>query len=340
MCGQMNYKKQIKIGLAKLFTASGAYGLSRWLNRNRLIVIYYHRVVGKTEVIDENLSGMFVREDEFERQLRWLKKTYQPISDQQLSAYIDQGDSLPQYPVIITFDDGYKDNFKRARPLLKKYNIPWTLFVTTGYINQELRPWFDTLFLLWQNLPEIVLNGRRIKTRGDQFALRAQYKDFFDKLSKLNREEQDSFIKELLAENPHHQDLWCDLFCSWSDLNDIKNEVNIGVHTHTHQLLSRLSTLKLKKEILTARQELTARLGQDLTTFAYPNGSRQDFNQKTIDILQANNFQYAYTTCYGLNNLQVERDNNHFFNLKRIGIDYFDTLNCFKMKISGCWFSH
>ena len=332
----MVFKKKIKKGLANLFTACGGYTICRWLNRNRLIVIYYHRVVGKLEAIDDNISGMFVREDEFENQLRLLKKEYNLISNEQLFDHISRGSELPQYPLMITFDDGYKDNYKLAYPLLKKYNIPWTLFVTTGYVNRELLPWFDIIFILWQKLPEISIDGKKLKTTKQSSVSKLQFNSIFNKLSEFSSDERNIFIKKLLTENIINTRMWEHLFCTWDNLAAMKNDVAIGAHTHTHQILSKLSESQLKKEILPARKELEERLCQKVTSFAYPNGRRQDFNEKSVAILKANNFNHAFSTHYGLNEFH-SRKNDHSFYLNRIGIDYFDTIKVFKMKITGAW---
>jgi len=331
-------KKDIKKNLAILFEASGTYELLRRMNRHKLLVIYYHRVVGNSEVVDKNLSGMFVREDAFEEQLRLLKRDYVPITEMQLADYQRGGASLPDYSVLITFDDGYKDNFTRAYPLLKKYDIPWTIFVATGYINKELLPWFDILFMLWHSLPELVIEGRRIGTNNHSGDAEAEYKAIFNKISQLGASEKKIFVEKLLAENLREPQLFENLFCSWSDFNVMGNDVTVGAHTRSHPKLSGLSGKEIEQEIIPARKELETRVGQgNITTFAYPYGGRHDFNDETIAFLKNRGFQHAFSTCYGLNDLSLKGDGQQFFTMNRIGIDYFDNVDCFKMKISGAW---
>lgn len=333
----MTLKKGIKNLLARGFVASGGYALGRRRSVRRLIVLYYHRVVADDQPIDENLPGMFVRAGEFERQVRLLSSQYHPITAQQLLAAC-QGQPLPDYSVLITFDDGYKDNLTLAYPILERYRVPWLLFASTAFIDNELAPWFDTLFLLCRTLPEIVIDGRRLCCQGlTTPAGKEIHRQLFRQLAVMTEEERQVWLVAQLTANGLCREALCaDLFCRWPDLRAMQPSVTFGGHTHSHPCLAQLSVPQAITEIVPSRDRLADLLGQPLTLFAYPTGRCHDFNDQTVAILKSHNFACAFTTQYGLTD-PLTTANDGLFRLPRIGIDAYDSLAAFKMKIAGGW---
>lgn len=120
-----------------------SFRLLRTIFRRQLLILYYHRVIDKEECRDVKLNGMCVNVDIFNKQMAFLAKFYNFVSEEDVKEAIENNAKLPDYPVWITFDDGYKDNYTNALPILKKYNIPATIFVTTGYVNKRISPYMN-----------------------------------------------------------------------------------------------------------------------------------------------------------------------------------------------------
>lgn len=113
-------------------------GYLRFINRNvnYASILMYHRVN------DYDRDPLTTRTAVFDEMMRELKRHYEIVSLQSLIEIIKEGRALKGRVVVVTFDDGYKDNIDCAAPILKKHNIPATFFVTTGYINTEMSfPW-------------------------------------------------------------------------------------------------------------------------------------------------------------------------------------------------------
>ena len=92
-----------------------------------VMVLNYHKVV------DEHMS-LSVPLADFEQHMKWLKEYgYTSITPEELYEFIVNGSELPEKPVLITFDDGYKDNYTNAYPIMKKYGFKGTIFVVTGF---------------------------------------------------------------------------------------------------------------------------------------------------------------------------------------------------------------
>ncbi len=161
----MTVKKYIKrlfgIIFGKLF-----FRLFRFVNRKRLTIIYYHRVVEKEDLPKIHYGNMCIDRFSFEGQMKFLRDFYNPVGEKEIAAF-KTGKKLPENPVWVTFDDGYKDNFEKAYPILKKYKIPATFFVTTGFINRQIVPPegravkndIANLFMNWDEVKDMADNG-------------------------------------------------------------------------------------------------------------------------------------------------------------------------------------
>lgn len=154
-------KTTLKKKAGLIFGNKLIFSWSKHLNKGKLIILCYHRVVQKEEAGNIRPKGMCVDVESFAHQMRFLKGNYGPISETEIISALEGRERLPDYAVWVTFDDGYKDNYINAYPILKKYQIPATFFVTTGYINKEVVPPdvrrgnADNLFMSWDEIREM-----------------------------------------------------------------------------------------------------------------------------------------------------------------------------------------
>ena len=122
-------------------------------NDNRaVIVINYHK-------IDNIFHSLAVSTGDFEKQMQWLKSHgYNSITPDQLYDFVADGAELPNHPVLITFDDGYADNYKNAYPIMKKYGFVGTVFVVTSYLEKYPN------YMTWAQAKEMHDNGFSIES--------------------------------------------------------------------------------------------------------------------------------------------------------------------------------
>ena len=117
-----------------------------------VMVLNYHKVV------DEHMS-LSVPLADFEQHMKWLKEYgYTSITPEELYEFIVNGSELPEKPVLITFDDGYKDNYTNAYPIMKKYGFKGTIFVVTGFLGV-----YDN-YMTWEQAKELADNGFSIES--------------------------------------------------------------------------------------------------------------------------------------------------------------------------------
>jgi len=115
----------------------------RYLTKSYVAILVNHRVCQK---IDEwALKSLFINSRNFEKQIQYLCENFRILSLFELVQSIKSGKTLPEKSVVITFDDGYKDVYLSAYPILRKYNIPATIFLVTGHITSQNPFWWDKI---------------------------------------------------------------------------------------------------------------------------------------------------------------------------------------------------
>ena len=124
----------------------------------KAFVLCYHCV--------KNEANSYLRPtkvEDFDKQMQYLSQSYSPISLETMAQHLQNGTALPAKAIAVTFDDGYQDNYENAYPILKRYNIPATIFLTTDFIGTGEIPAWDkgcyaadeALMLSWQQVREM-----------------------------------------------------------------------------------------------------------------------------------------------------------------------------------------
>ncbi len=133
----ITFKRSMKQFLGGLLGGRLSFEFLRTLNRQKLLIICYHRVLKLEDAGIPEAIDMFSHVDTFREHMKFLSSHYTPVSEQDVIDAFYNGKHLPDFPVWVTFDDGYRDNYTLAYPVLKEYGIPATFFISTGLIDQE-----------------------------------------------------------------------------------------------------------------------------------------------------------------------------------------------------------
>ena len=248
-------KKIIKTAICIVVTYTGYRYISRnEAGKNGLTILTYHSISNEIEP-DETVTP-----EEFERQLQYIEENYKVISLEEAIGYLQTDIEKVSGSIVITFDDGYSDNYYNAYPLLKKHNFPATIFPITGFIKN---------------------NGGK--------------------------------------------------YLSPSQIHEMKNNnISFGAHTISHRILTSLTNEEVVREIRDSKDMLESQLGQRINFFAYPVGTRVDFNDEIEEVVKTCKYSCACSNMYGMNGKNAD-----IFALKRIGIETTDNFFIFKKKLNG-----
>ena len=311
--------------------------------KRRLLIINYHRVI-KQEKWNEGLKkGMVIDIKAFTAQMKLLRKHYSCVSEDDIINALEKGRPLPDHPVWVTFDDGYKDNFTNAFPILQKYHIPATLFVTTGFINKKIIPLRDFLI-------EAIQRGSgeihyKQGTKSLPISLQTEKDHALNQIGNILASDYFKSQKERIEEWSESLDIKLqditDLFLSWEEISEMtKSLISIGSHTVQHKRMIHIPSEEIKKQINDSKNEITKRINKKVFSFAYPQGKKDDIHfEACIPILKASGIKLAITTIGGSNPIKLNKSR---FQLKRFGVSYDDNFSLFRLKLlSGSfWQKH
>lgn len=274
----------------------------------------------------ENSQGKHVQIQKFRDQVKFLKENYNVVSLDRVIDSLSKGQKLPSWPVVLTFDDGYRSNYSLAYPILKEFGILATIFLTTSFI--ESREW------LWTDRVEYAVNknpsvGSESKRMQDQ-KIRLELKNMRQELRNEMVEDLELRQRVSLSDELHPPEIYRPL--SWSEVQEMTQDglISIGNHTHTHVILTRCDLQTIKEELRLSAEILEKRTGILSSAFCYPNGETGDFNEQTKALLKEFGYAGALTTIPGFNNQDSDP-----FELKRFGVNNHMNRSEFLMTLCG-----
>ena len=300
------------------------------------IILCYHRIAD----LPQSPRRLWVSPQRFAEQLEVLTRNFVPLSLAELGERLQEG-KVPDKAVVITFDDGYADNFWSALPLLERFGVPATVFVKTGLVGTEREFYWDELErlilgetvkgrngetekgrsgnLIGQELRlEIRGRVRQWKLTNDEERLKA-YHEIHDLLTPLLPEQREAVLQQLrlwfgVSENgrPDYR------LMTVEELVAISRDglVDIGAHTVNHPDLTAIPPERQRWEIETSKRHLEEWLGRPIRWFAYPYGNG---NFVTRQLVKEAGFEIACSMFLGV----VNNQSNPFW-LPRIFVENWE----------------
>jgi len=317
--------------------SSSVSQLSNYFFKRKPLVVLYHGVTKENDFHGiENYRGKHVSAEAFEKQISWLSKYFTIVPLKEIERLIGQNKKLNKPLCAITFDDGYRNNFLNAYPILKKYNVPATIFLTTGFIEKKIALWPDILEHAISHLKaqELTLHfpegEQTYTTRTRKDKLTADM-DIRNRLKKVSSDKRESVLGEIqnIAQTDLKQVLSYSDYAplSWNEIREMKENglITFGAHTDTHPILSQESEEFQREEIRLSVDMLRSTIG-DCEHFAYPNGQGGDWNGTTKRILRELHILYAWTT----EGRRVNMADDNRLELPRVTLDATENFNRFR----------
>lgn len=272
------------------------------MNRPLLRVLAYHRVLEPAPGAPHD-SVVSATPGDFARQMRHLAESYDVVSASEVLDAVRGRWRLPDRAVLVTFDDAYRDFAETAWPIMRRYGLPATVFVPTGFPDRPEREfWWDRLHrafastsrrsLEWAPLGSLPLGtpeDRRASLRRVQSHLKGAAHD-----AAMRGVER--LCVELGGAPPAGGSV-----LGWDELRELARDgVALGAHTRSHPALSRLPPGEMRDEVLGSRDDLRREIGEVLPIFAYPFGAYDD---RVVEAVREAGFELAVTCLDGRNRL-------------------------------------
>ncbi len=294
-----SWKRWIKWGVAGLQT----HGKSKYTT-----ILTYHRILPTPLTDIYSSPHIIVTQDTFRKHMQLLREDYHPLSLTDYLAARLTKQPVPDKSVIITFDDGWQDNYQFALPILQEHKIPATIFLTTDYI--------DTKHVFWPENLHFLLKNQQKPEKSRQITPPPSKKCFqtIENLKCAENSQRNQYIKALeekIGDITFPQEKHA--FLTWSQVQKMQETgIEFGSHGSSHSILTHLTKKQVNEECQTSREVIHQKTGISPSFFAYPNGNFTPEIQKS---LKNAGYQAALTTFSGKNSQKTD-----LYALKRINM--------------------
>jgi peptidoglycan/xylan/chitin deacetylase (PgdA/CDA1 family) len=315
--------------LARRMRDAGLVALiERLARRPSLLVLTYHRIGDPSTqpyyapVASASVEGL---RDE----LRALARTHRVIGIDEVVALAKEGFRVKEPTALVTFDDGYRDNFDAALPVLRSLGVPATFFLPPGFLQEPRLPWWDhiayvsnttdrpTLRLDWPEPLEIDLNLKASRPAAIARFVRA-YLDHHVSDERRFR----ALLEDRAGVIVDEDELGRALFMTWDQVRAlVAAGMSVGSHSQTHRNLSRLSESDQRAELVESKRVLESVLGRAVETLAYPYGWPGTYDDLTARLAADAGYRVAFSSLEGVNHPGATDD----FAVRRIGVGFADS---------------
>lgn len=272
-------------------------------HRRQVLVLCYHGVVSQAQR-DRFRYANTVSVDEFDAHMATLSRDFSPISGDELIAWY-HGGALPDYPVLVTFDDGYRNNLTHAAGVLRKHRVPCVFHVTTSYIGTERTLWTDEMVSRILEWPEgsLPLPQGGVAALPAGAARRALAAECRETCKRIPWEEARRYHEQLWGgAAPLNDDAELYRFLNWDEVRQLREQgFEIGSHTVDHPILSQLSPEELRRQLTESKSQIERETGAPCRFLAYPNGSTRDFSPAVEQAAREAGYQIALTIVEDFN---------------------------------------
>jgi peptidoglycan/xylan/chitin deacetylase (PgdA/CDA1 family) len=285
-------------GVLHHFGALRLWQTVRWRQRGKRVacVLGLHRVLSEEDIVQSKSQyGIVLRERTFARLLEYLARRFHVVS---LSEFMDNAGEIHRgsKPIcLITFDDGWMDNYTVALPHLEKLKLPATIFLVTGLVESQGLFWVERLHLAWED------PAGREGILSDPDAAPIPSEGFDQIVERLKRMPADQRAKILARVIPSH--VACagasgiDRLMRWEEVSAMSSRgIEFGTHTVNHPLLTYESDATVEDELRSSKQALEFQVKREVRSFAYPNG---DWDERVRRWVERTGYRCAFTTRLG-----------------------------------------
>jgi peptidoglycan/xylan/chitin deacetylase (PgdA/CDA1 family) len=279
---------------------------------------------------------------EYESQLRFIAKHFDVFNFKTLQSHVERTGRFPERSLIMTFDDGYIDNYEVVYPMVKRFGFTATMFVTAGFIGQNKLFWWDKLAYVVKHTKrdridldapfEITMSLDEYPQR--QAAARAVIK----RAKTMLDEEKEELILKLSEQlDVEIDDAQHRTMMTWEQLREMSRDgIEIGAHSVNHPIFSNVDEERLRHEVTRSKQMIEEHIGDEVITFGSPGRGiltapqKVDFESRLSRIVEEAGYRFSTQYRWGL------AYENQFtpYRVPRLGVEVHDKGRLFPAKLS------
>lgn len=294
----------------------------------KLTILLYHGVTRSKSRGVENYSKKHISQNDFFKQMKYIKKKYNLLSIDDVVEIKKKNKKYPAGAVVVSFDDGFKNNFSTAAPILLDLKIPAVFYITSGVVNTTMMFWVDSIEdcinlttnpgikIYLDKICELSISNPRRKILAIE-----RIKSFGKKNgNSINRIIADLIDSTGVVPSIEHAKNYEKI--TWKDLAELNSNklFTIGGHSLYHDILADLNAAELDNNLELSIKLLENNLNRTIKHYSYPEGQDGHYNHYVIKALKRKGIICCPTAKFGLNSLKTD-----LFDLKRIMVGFMGT---------------
>ena len=269
-----------------------------------LTVLAYHRI-GEVDARSPWDDGVLsATPGGFRTQLEVVKRYFNPVTSEQVVLWKQGGFPMPRNPIVVTFDDGYLDNYRVALPVLLEAGVPADFFVCPWNIEQRRPFWWDKItYLLRRTRQDVVTLSYPEPLRLD-LASEQSHHGAEGTLLRIVKHTPNLDIQRFVNELQEKTDVPLDeekeanrLLMTWDHIRCLRRAgMGVGSHSYSHPVLPLTDEATTRREMVQSKSAIEQALGEKIRALAYPVGS---FSNGTKALAREAGYEIAYSYCSG-----------------------------------------
>jgi peptidoglycan/xylan/chitin deacetylase (PgdA/CDA1 family) len=275
----------------------------------KTFVFCYHRVIPVDIVKAQSVHrALYITPDTFENHIKWMRSIGEIVT----ADSVMEKSRHPKF--VVTFDDGWRDNYDYAFPILNKYAVPAVVFISTDNIDQDRLFWSEEIGILIRRSPRradeitsklksLVSSAMEFIADRDRKRINANWNSsdqkgmldrFIECMKVLPVDVRNEFLASLYSKLEMSPHTIKDLLLSWEQISIMKAQgIAFGSHTHTHAIVDRMDAKAIESELCASKKLLERHLGEPISLFSYPNGWFRNIHIQAS--LKKYGYRYAFT---------------------------------------------
>jgi peptidoglycan/xylan/chitin deacetylase (PgdA/CDA1 family) len=302
-----------------------------------LRILAYHRVLDADPsdfAYDEGVISATT--EAFYHQMDFVRRNFDVLTFRELHAIEMEGKDWPRRALIITFDDGYRDNYTQAFPVLRQMGLPATIFLATGHIGRSRLFWWDLIAYCVKHARRKVVTLQQVSSAPINLTTPAGRQEATSTILRWVKQAPDEIKNRFLDRLGRDLDAvvpdWLagGMHLSWDEVKQMADSgIEFGSHTVTHPILTNVDPARLDEELIESKKTIEQQLGRDCTVLAYPVGGRQNYNESVKAAVQRAGYHYGVSYAVGVSAF-CEYDR---YDLPRIHVESDQTLSLFRAEL-------